>query len=172
MVSKKKVEGNTIWLSILISIILTVILVSTVNVGISLFLNEPEYTDFCDYNQPFPYKENVTMKACEEQNGTWYADGNYCDFYSKCNQAHQDALRPFEQYRFYVLAVLGFTLLLVGLFMKELLIQITGLATGGILVFQGVVTNLQEKLVVFVALLAILVVFGVLALRVIRSARK
>jgi hypothetical protein len=81
-------------------------------------------------------------------------------------------MRPYNQYRFYVLAIIGFALLLTGLFMRELMIQITGLATGGILVFQGIILNLQEKRVVFVSLLAILIIFGVLAFRVINSKRR
>jgi hypothetical protein len=169
---KKKIKSskeNKTGLTILISIILTIILVSTVNVGISLFLGEVEYSDFCDYSRPFPMKENVTQLDCEELNGTWYEEGKYCDFYAKCNQEYESAMRPYNQYRFYVLAFIGFALLLTGLFMKELMIQITGLATGGILVFQGIILNLQEKGIVFVSLLAILIIFGVLAWRVINK---
>jgi hypothetical protein len=170
--AKKRIKNtreNKAGLTILISIILTIILVSTVNVGISLFLGEVEYSDFCDYSKPFPLRENVTQQDCEKFNGTWYQEEGYCDFYTKCSQEYEEAMRPYNQYRFYVLAIIGFALLLTGLFMRELMIQITGLATGGILVFQGIILNLQEKGIVFVSLLAILVVFGVLAFRVINS---
>jgi len=175
---------NKLGLSILISIILTIIIVSITNVGTSLFLNEPDYNRYCNTTKTIPIEtyDNVTKQICEDNNGTWTPQNvqcikapcpqGYCDFYQKCNQAYQDAQKPYNQYRFYIFAGLGFILLIIGLFAVENLIQITGLAAGGILVFEGIVMNLQDKLVVFIALLGILVVFGILALRVIRSKDK
>lgn len=169
-------------LSILISIILTIILVSLVNVGISLFLNEPAYDRFCNMSKSIPVEENLTLEICEANNGTWIPQNiqclkapcpqGYCDFYQKCNEAYQVSFKAFEQVRFYILAILGFILLLLGLFSVENLLQITGLATGGILVFEGVVMNLQDKTGVFIALLGILLVFGVLAWRVVNKNKK
>lgn len=170
---------NKIALTILISIILTAIIVSLVNVGTSLFLNEPDYEDFCDYTMDFRPElyENITQEICESNNGTWEPQAikcvqapcptGYCDFYSKCQKAYEKAREPYNQTRFYIFASLGFVLLIVGLFTKENLIQITGLATGGILVFQSIIFNLENKLAVFLTLLGILVVFGILAWRVI-----
>jgi hypothetical protein len=171
---------NKLALSILISIILTAILVSTANVGTSLFLKEPDSNQFCNYSKSIPLEtENLTMQICEANNGTWTPQNiqcikapcpqGYCDFYQKCNQAYADALKPYNQYRFYIFAGIGFLLLLIGLFAIENLIQITGLATGGILVLEGIIMNLENKLVVFIALIAILVIFGVLAWRVINK---
>lgn len=170
---------NKLGLSIIISIILTIIIVSTVNVGTSLFMHEPEYEKYCDYTKSIPIEtyDNVTKALCEQNNGTWTPQSvqcikapcpqGYCDFYAKCNQAYQDAQKPYNQLRFYIFAGLGFILLLIGLFAKENLIQITGLATGGILVFEGIVQNWENKTIVFIALLGILVIFGILAWRVI-----
>jgi hypothetical protein len=175
--------ANKLALSIIISIILTVILVLTVNVGTSLFLNEPEYDKYCDYTKSptIGTYENITKEVCEENNGTWTPQNiqcvkepcpqGYCDFYQKCNQEFQDALKPYNQFKFYIFAGLGFLLLLVGLFVKENLIQLTGLATGGILVAQGVGYNWQNKSIVFMALLLILIIFGVLAYRVINKSK-
>jgi hypothetical protein len=171
---------NKLALSILISIILTAILVTTVNVGTNLFLDAPEYTDFCNYSKSIPIDtDNLTMQICEQYNGTWTPQNiqcikapcpqGYCDFYQKCQQEYENALKPYNQFRFYIFAGLGFILLIIGLFAVENLIQITGLATGGILVLEGIAQNWQDKLVVFLSLLAILVIFGILALRVIRS---
>lgn len=167
-------------LSILISIILTVIIVSTVNVGVSLFLNEPQYEKYCNTTKSIPVEsyDNVTKDVCEQYNGTWNPQPmqcvkapcpqGYCDYYAKCSQAYSEAQKPYNQQRFYVFAGLGFLLLLIGLFAVENLIQITGLATGGIMVFEGIIMNLQDKLIVFMSLIAILVIFSILAWRVIR----
>lgn len=172
---------NKLALSILISIILTAILISTVNVGTSLFLSEPEYDKFCNYTKTIPLEtyDNITKQTCEDNNGTWEPQNiqcikapcpqGYCDFYRKCQEAYNAAQKPYNQYRFYIFAGLGFLLLLIGLFAIENLIQITGLATGGILVVQGIIMNLENKMVVFISLLAILVIFGILAWRVINK---
>jgi hypothetical protein len=159
-------------LSILISIILTAILIATVNVGTSLFMNEPDYNNYCNMTKSIPLEsENITLQICEENNGTWVPSSpkGYCDFYTKCSQVYNDAQKPYNQNRFYVFAGLGFILLLIGLFAKENLIQITGLATGGILVLEGIVMNIQNKTVVFFSLIAILIIFGILAWRVINK---
>jgi hypothetical protein len=159
-------------LSIIISIILTIILVSTVNVGTSLFLKEPEYDKYCNYTKPIPIdSSNTTQEICEKEGGVWQPYG-YCDFYQKCSQDYSEALKPYNQFKFYIFAIIGFILLLIGLFVSENLIQLTGLATGGILVFEGIVTNLEDKMVVFISLLMILAVFGVLAYRVINKSKK
>jgi len=83
----------------------------------------------------------------------------------------EEAQKQYNQYRFYIFAFLGFVLLITGLLAKENLIQITGLTTGGILVFQSITFNLQDKLAVFLTLFGILVVFGILALIVVKSKR-
>jgi amino acid transporter len=173
---------NKLALSILISIILTAIIVSTVNVGTSLFLNEPEYEEYCNYYKSvyLGTYDNITKETCEAHNGTWEPQNvpcdkgvscpqGYCDFYRKCQEEYNAAQKPYNQYKFYIFAGLGFLLLLIGLFAIENLIQITGLATGGILVLQGIIMNLQNKMVVFLSLIAILVIFGILAWRVINK---
>ena len=171
---------NKLGLSIIISIILTIIIVSTVNVGVSLFLNEPEYDKYCNTTKSYPIEtyDNMTKEVCETNNGTWTPQNiqcvkapcpqGYCDFYAKCSQAYNDALKPYNQQKFYIFAILGFILLLIGLFIVENLIQITGLATGAILVFEGIVQNLENKAAVFTSLVLILIIFGVLAYRVIK----
>ncbi|MEI7719118.1 MAG: hypothetical protein WCI72_04575 [archaeon] len=172
---------NKLALSILISIILTAIIIATVNVGTSLFLKEPDYNNYCNYTQNLPIDtyDNITKQICETNNGTWTPQNvqcikapcpqGYCDFYQKCQQAYSDALKPYNQFRFYIFAGLGFILLLLGLFALENLIQITGLATGGILVVEGIIMNLENKMVVFISLIAILIIFGILAWRVVNK---
>jgi hypothetical protein len=159
--------------------------VSLANVGIALFMDEPEYNEFCD----FKTQEVIeTQSRCEEIGGKWNPEGKtfprevessevdkdsviegYCDRNFQCTENWEEEYEGFNQKRFYVFALIGFILLLVGLFAKENLLQITGLAAGGILVFEGIVTNWQSEAIVFVSLLLILIVFGVVAYRVIRK---
>ena len=150
---------NKTALTILVSIILTTILVSTVNVGINLFVERPEYSDFCDSNKHIKSYENATEEELKTEE----------EYFRKCNEEHDLALIPYNNIRYAIFAILGFALLLIGLFFKENLIQITGLATGGILVAQGVIINSENKTIAFVSLLAILAIFGVVGYRVINK---
>jgi len=150
--------ANKLALTIIVSIILTVIMVSIVNVGVSLFLDEPEYEDYCDISVT---KMQVTPDSTEEEREL--IDSKY----DECREEYEEAMKPYNQIRYYVFAGLGFILLLVGLFAKENMIQLTGLATGGILVTQGIVMNFENKTIVFISLIAILVIFGVIAWRII-----
>ena len=74
---------NKLALTILVSIILTVIIVSLVNVGVSLFLDEPEWEDYCgkveaptrvvqlEPGEPAPSQEEqqqANREFCETQN--------------------------------------------------------------------------------------------------------
>ena len=161
--------ANRLALTILVSIILTVILISIVNVGTSLFLEEPKYEKFCGEIRPIKIEQDreITQEECETNNGEWV--NNYCDYYSKCQEEYEKARGPYNQIRYYIFAGLGFILLLVGLFITENMIQFTGLATGGILVTQGIVMNFQNKSIVFSSLIAILIIFGVIAWRIIKK---
>lgn len=173
--------ANKLALTIIVSIILTVIIISIVNVGTALFFERPEYRDYCDEIRPIKLNQEIieTQETCETNDGEWISQEircvtepcpqGYCDYYSKCQDEYQEALKPYNQIRYYIFAGLGFILLLVGLFAAENMIQLTGLATGGILVTQGIVMNFENKLIVFISLLAILIVFGVIAWRIIRK---
>jgi len=149
---------NKTALSILISIILTIIIVLVVNVGTSLFLEEPEYNDYCEDLDLKPISANESIP-----------EGDYMKARDDCYNDYEKAREPYNQKKFYVFAFIGFILLIFGLYTKEMLLQITSLASGGILVFEGIATNFQSKLIVFISLLAILVIFGILAYRIIKK---
>ncbi|MBD3252231.1 hypothetical protein GF386_00690 [Candidatus Pacearchaeota archaeon] len=178
----EKQKINKLALTIIVSVILTIILVSLVNVGISIFYDSPEYNDFCGEVRPSPVmKENETIvcaqdvKECPDGTTVSRDPARNCEFppckseFQTCQEEYDKARESYNQVRFYILAVIGFALLLVGLFSPELLFQITGLATGGILVTEGIVTNFENKVVVFISLLLILVIFGIVAWRVINK---
>ena len=152
--------ANKLALTIIVSIILTVILISIVNVGTSLFLDQPEYEDYC--------KESITKMRIspESTEGERLAIDEEQE---KCREEYMNALKPYNQIRYYIFAGIGFILLLVGLFAVENMIQLTGLATGGILVTQGIVMNFENKAIVFTSLIVILAIFGVIAYRIINK---
>ncbi|MDH3353044.1 MAG: hypothetical protein OEL87_01210, partial [Nanoarchaeota archaeon] len=141
---------NKTALTIIVSIILTIIMISLVNVGTSIVIHEPKYEDYCASADLRYAPVNKTAAEVEQLNVD----------YQKCNAEYEAAQRPYNQYKYYIFATIGFALLLVGLFIKEGLITLTGLASGGILVAEGIIINLENKVIVFFSLLAILVIFG------------
>jgi len=145
---------NKLALTILASIVMTIIFVALVNVGTSIFLEEPRYDDYC---KPVAVESKT--------------DAENMAYYDECNKAYENAMKPYNQTRFYIFAPAGFILLLAGLLVSENLVRITGLATGGILLFEGVATNFQDKIAVFVTLLIILVIFGIVAWRMIKKTK-
>ena len=151
--------ANKTVLTVIVSVILTVIVISLVNVGTSIVLEEPEYNDFCgDADMRFE-PSNQSKEEAAKLN----------EEFVKCGEEYRAAQEPYNQYRYYILAGIGFILLLVGLFVKENLVQLTGLAAGGILVAEGIVINLESRIIVFFSLLAILIIFGVVASRIIKK---
>jgi len=176
---------NKIALTIIVSIILTIIIISIVNVGTSIILEEPEYEEYCgDFRaKPIAIGDDLGVKiTCPEDTKTC-DDGTTvsrnpdlgCEFspcsdeFETCQEEHREAQKPYNQYRYYIFAGLGFILLLVGLFTRENLVQLTGLAAGGILVTEGIIINFENEVIVFFSLLAILIIFGIIAFRIINK---
>jgi len=151
---------NKLALTIIVSVILTTIVISIVNVGTSLFLESPEYEDYCEASI---MRMGISPEATDEEKQAFNEEEE------ECREEYEEARKPYNQIRYYIFAGIGFILLLVGLFAKENMIQFTGLATGGILVTQGIVMNFQNKGIVFGSLIAILIIFGVIAWRIIRK---
>jgi len=176
---------NKLALTIIVSIILTAIIISLVNVGTALFLPTPEYQDYCGKITEPKLSQNqiITQGLCEATNGTWNTQdvkciGNenescpqgYCDYYTRCQKEYDIAIKPYNQIRYYIFAGIGFILLLLGLFISEpMMVQFTGLASGGILVVEGIIMNFQNKLIVFISLIAIFIIFGLLAWKILRK---
>lgn len=173
-------------LTIIVAIILTTIIVALVNVGLSIFIEDPNYDDFCGKYRPAPTVIDKTgedselvcaedIKICEDGTTLTRDPKMGCEFpscseeFEDCQDEWENARDNFNQRRFYFFAGIGFVLLLIGLFWRENLFQITGLASGGILIFEGIVTNFQNKILVFTTLIIILIVFGIIARRVIKK---
>jgi len=89
--------ANKIALTIIVSVILTVIVISLVNVGISIILNEPEYEDYCDVGPIKIAPNNMTDEEREEFN-----EGS-----EKCHKEYRDAQKPYNQYKYYIGAGAG-----------------------------------------------------------------
>jgi hypothetical protein len=170
---------HKIAITVLVSIILTILIVSLVNVGLAIFLERPDYTDFCGEYRPIPVKTSETeplrctndTKTCEDGSVLSRDPAMDCEFppcqeeFETCRKEYEAADDKYNQIRYYVFAAIGLLLLLVGLFSKEHMFQYTGLASGAILLTEGIVTNLENKTIVFITLLVILLIFGIISYR-------
>jgi hypothetical protein len=177
--------------TVIVSIILTILIVSLVNVGLSIFLESPNYETFCgSYNQPYavpainekipnpnPVCSNDT-KTCENGKVLSRDSSVGCQFpscdskFKTCQEEYDSSMKDYNQVRYYVFAAVGFILLLIGLFISFNMIQLTGLFSGGFLLLEGIIFNFQNKTIVFISLLIILIVFGIGAWRIINRNQK
>lgn len=176
---------NKIVLTVIVSIILTILIVSLVNVGLSIFLEAPNYDDFCGSYKAFPIDKNPNETiTCSEDTKTCQ-DGTVlsrnpkmgCEFppcskeFNTCQEEYENEMKGYNQIRYYVFAGVGFILLLIGLLsgFSMFMFQLTGLISGGILLTEGIIFNFQNKVIVFVSLLVIFLVFGIAAWKIINK---
>ena len=168
-------EKLPLWVRIVFGFCLAILLVSFVNVGISLFYENPEYEDFCG-KTPTSFFGNQT--DCELEGGIWQpymeprpveSSSGYCDFYVKCQEEYDKANEPYQRNAFVILAIIGFGSIVGGLFVQILTLRVMLLASGTINVLIGVIRDLEDRTLVFITL-GILIALGIYL--VIRHARK
>jgi len=138
---------NKVFVKILFGIILGILIVSFMNVGISLFLTAPEFSDFCDDPVPRPAAIEGNMPVSVD-------DGK------ECRDAYDEARSDHSKIVFYILAPLGLILLMVGVFLSNLTMQIALMGAGGINMIVAIMRNLEDKLFVFITI-GILIVIAI-----------
>lgn len=138
---------------VLVSLIAITILVSMVNIGMSIFYERPDYSDYCDFSEREP-SDKLDPEDFEE-----------------CNNEFEEANNKFNQMRYFIFAGIGLVLILLGLFIPESITKITGLGGGGILVAQGIVFNLQNKVLTFITLAIVLVIIMFAGIRSLNKLR-
>jgi hypothetical protein len=70
-------------------------------------------------------EDYITKEICTEQGGKW--EKRLLRLLRRCSREYDSALASNNQARYYVLAGVGFLLLLFGLFSKDAMFQVTGL---------------------------------------------
>jgi hypothetical protein len=129
-------------------IVLAILVVSFINVGISLFYPSPKYEDYC---QPYiPERLPVENKTFNQPE----AD-------KLCYQNFDEAQNKYNRTIFLILAPIGLLLLIIGTLIPNLTLQIMLMGSGFINVVIAIVRNLQEKTSVFIVL-GILIIIGIL----------
>lgn len=128
--------------------ILSIIIIANLffNYSLSLFLNNPQYDEFCSYERSSQIIED--KESCLAVDGIWQispkstmspsqatVEEGYCDLYTKCNQAYEESAKIYEQKAFIGLVIIGVVVLLGSLFISSNPVLSSALALTAVLNF-------------------------------------
>ena len=141
--------NRQLFVKVIFGVVLAVLIVSFLNVGISLFYPTPKYSDFCEeqffarpFNETEPNQEEITKQR-------------------ECNDKFTEANEKRGRIVFFVLAPIGLILLITGtLVSSNLTIQIMLMGSGFASIVSGIIRNLEDKLSVFITI-GILIIIGI-----------
>lgn len=127
------------------SLILSIVIVANLffNYSLSLTLNSPKHEEYCPFEKTSQVVE--TREQCDAADGIWNPAqlnnpemkpiGGYCDLYSKCSNAFEEANKVYEQKVFVALVVIGVLILIASLFLKSNSLLVSAFALTAVLNF-------------------------------------
>jgi len=169
-----KRNGKDLALIILLGVFVAIMLTIFVNLVVSYIYEGPKYEDYCrnSFNGAYPVKYGVDTGSCQnctfskslqEQTDNCYNergtpvydyDAKGCTVSLKscdmCSKEFDDATKAYNRKTFFIYAVVGFALIVFGLFISALLLQIVSLPAGAFLVIEAAVKNFDDKLFVII----------------------
>lgn len=189
----KKLSGRNFALTILLGVFIAIMVATLFNLIVSYAYEPPKYEDYCKGVEsvgPYPVKYGVGNEQCgnctfsgvlQKQTEECYNDRgipvyNYdskgCTSSIKecnmCGKQFEDEMKAYNRSTFFVFAVIGFALIVTGLFIPVLLIQIITLPAGAFLVIEAAVKNFDNKLLVIIVFSLLIVAAVYLALKKLR----
>jgi len=188
-----KLSGRNFALTIIIGIFIAIMVITLFNLLVSYVYEPKEYQDFCKGVEnigPYPVKYGVSNEVCgnctfskelQLQAEKCAQDGGVAIYdydekgctssikeCSTCNQDFDNAMKIYNRNTFFVYAVIGFTLIVIGLFIQILLIQIITLPAGAALVIEAAMKNFDNKLYVIITFGLLIIAAIYLALKKLR----
>ena len=180
--------GRKLALTIIIGVFVSIMVITLVNLIVSYTYEAPQYDRYCngtqyDYSKPyFPstgecaFNRSIdeAVNSCTSQRGSVIYEYNdsgcpiavkNCDL---CSKNLEDATKKYNRESFFIFAIIGFILIVVGLFIHVLLLQIITLPAGAILVIESAVRNFDDKLAVIITFALLIVAATYLALKKLR----
>jgi amino acid transporter len=85
-----------------------------------------------------------------------------CDM---CSKNLDNDIKSYNRNTFFVYALIGFVLIILGLYVAPLLVQIVTLPAGAVLVIQAAMENFDDKLLVIITFALLIIAAVVLAVR-------
>ncbi|MFH1365672.1 MAG: hypothetical protein ABIH28_03750 [archaeon] len=188
--SEKTLKGRNFALTILLGIFIAIMVITLFNLLVSYFYEPPKYENFCKGvldSGPYPVKYGVGNEACgnctfskvlqeqvdtcQQENGmpVYDYDSKGCTSALKecnmCNKEMETAMKNYNRSTFFVFAMIGFLLIVVGLFVGILLLQIIALPAGAFLVIEAAVKNFDDKLLIIIIFTLLIIAAVILALK-------
>ncbi len=186
----KPLKGRNFALTILLGIFIAIMLIALVNLTISYVYEGPVYEEFCRGALGFgalPYTGEIKgtncsfNKAVQDSAQSCMNDGNtpIYDYDNSgcitalkdcndCQKRYDEAMKVYNKNSFYIFALVGFILIVAGLFVAPLLVQLALLPAGAILVIEAAMNNFDSKLSVIIVLALLIVAAVYLALKKLR----
>jgi len=175
-------RGRNFALTIILGVFIAIMVIVLFNLIVSYVYEGPKYEDYCKngYSQQYPVKygdfinQNCTfLKPLQEQADKCTADRGIpvyeyddmgCNISLKqcdmCSKIFEEMSKSYNRNTFFVFALIGFVLIVSGLFMHTLLLQLVLLPAGAVLVIEAAMKNFNDKLAVII-ILALLVVAAI-----------
>lgn len=179
--------GRTLALTIILGVFIAIMIITLFNLIVSYAYEPPKYEDFCKNNgMYYPEKFPSTVNSCNctfskelrdaEQNCSlnggmpvYEYDEHGCASSIKecnyCNKIFDEAIKNYNQKTFFIFAIIGFILIVAGLFINILLIQIITLPAGAFLVIEAAMKNFSNKLFVIIVFSLLIIAAVYLALK-------
>ncbi len=182
----EKLQGRNFALTIILGVFIAIMVSILFNLIVSYVYEAPKYDDFCKIsNQPYAIKAGIDIGGncsynqdlqdqsdnCSAGKGipVYNYDAKGCTVSLKdcdmCSKNWDDAIAKYNRISFFVFAVIGFVLIVVGLFVAPLLVQIAVLPSGAVLVIEAAMKNFDDKLAVIITFALLIVLAVVLALK-------
>jgi hypothetical protein len=186
----KKLSGRNFALTIILGIFVAIMVVSLFNLVVEYVYEPPQYDDYCggvEGRGPYPVKYGVSNEVCGNctfspalQQATeecYQNDGipmyDYDDkgctvSLKECNMCaknYDDDRGAYNRSTFFVFALIGFALIVTGLFVHILLLQIITMPAGAFLVIEAAVKNFDDKLLVIIVFSLLIIAAVILALK-------
>lgn len=186
----KKLTGRNFALTILLGVFIAIMVVSLFNLIVEYAYESPKYDDYCrgvESMGPYPVKYGVSNEVCgnctfspalQQATEQCYNDNgipvyNYDDKgctaslkeCNMCSKTFEEDMKAYNRSTFFVFALIGFALIVAGLFIHILLIQIISLPAGAFLVIEAAVKNFDDKLLVIITFSLLIIAAVLLALK-------
>lgn len=186
----KKMTGRNFALTIVLGVFIAIMVATLFNLVVDYVYEGPKYENYCNDtmgNGPYPVKYGVSNEVCgnctfspelQKETEECYSNRgmpiyNYdskgctssireCDM---CSRTFEDAMKAYNRETFFVFALIGFVLIVVGLYVPVLLIQISTLPAGAFLVIEAAVKNFDDKLLVIITFSLLIIAAIMLALK-------
>ena len=140
-------QKSSLFVKILFGIVLAVLITSFLNIGLSLIYKTPNYEDYCQEIRPLKLDEQISIEQQEEQ--------------KKCSDDFNQAMQSRNKKVFFILAPIGFILLIIGTLVKDLTLQVMLMGSGFLSTLISIFQNMQDKLSIFITI-GLLLIVGIL----------